>query len=88
VEDNTTTTTWWLWNATLDDRGIRVILEVKTTIANGFRVDTPVAYFAECDSGAGVTDSTATRIMIENEEFARLRAAGVIQPLSPTWAIR
>jgi hypothetical protein len=82
--DDNTTTTWWLWDATLNDRGIRVILEVRTTLLDGFRVDTPIAYFAECDSGSGVEGWIGTRIMIDNEEFARLRASGVIQPLSPT----
>jgi hypothetical protein len=87
MENNSTTTTWWLWEASLDDEGWRIILEVKTTLADDFRVDTPVAYFAECDAGSGVPEWVGTRIMIENEEFARLRAAGTIQPLSPAWDI-
>ncbi len=85
--DDSTTTTWWLWDATFDEQGYRVIIEAKTVLADGFRVDTPVAYFAECDSGSGVPDWVATLMMIENEEFARLRAAGAIRPLSEAWAV-
>jgi hypothetical protein len=88
MKDNSTTTTWWLWDADLDDQGFRIILEVKTTVADGFRVDTPVAYFAECESGAGVPEWVGIRIMIENEEFATLRATGAIKPLSPAWAFQ
>jgi hypothetical protein len=87
VDDNTTTTTWWLWDATIEDRGTRVVLEVKTTLTNGFRVDTPVGYFPESDAGSAVDGWIADRIMIDNDEFARLRAAGVIQPLSQSWAV-
>jgi RNA polymerase subunit RPABC4/transcription elongation factor Spt4 len=87
MDDNSATTTWWLWEANLDDQGIRVVIEVKTAVADGFRVDTPVAYFAECDSGSGVPEWIGTRIIIENEEFATLRAAGAIEPLAPEWAV-
>lgn len=87
MEDNTATMTWWLWEACLDEQGFRIILEVKTVLVDGFRVDTHVAYFAECESGSGVPEWVGTRIMIENEEFAKLRAAGSIRPLSPAWAV-
>lgn len=87
MNDDGTTKTWWIWNATLDAQGFHVVIEVDTVNAEGFRVDTPVAYFVECDSGSGVPDWVGTRVMIGNEEFAKLRAEGAITPLSPEWAV-
>jgi hypothetical protein len=78
------TTTWWLWNATFDDQGHRVILEVRSIMAGDLPVHTPTGYFLECDSGSGIPDWMATRAMIDNEEFARLRAEGTIRPLTTT----
>ncbi len=75
------TTTWWLWNASVEDRGKRVVLQVRTLRAGTLEVHTPVAYFAECDSGMGVSEWWANRIMLEPEEFARLMVAGDIRPL-------
>ena len=81
------TTTWWLWNAIFADQAVRVVLQVRTLVTGGVEVNTPVAYFAECECGVGVSDSIADSIMIGNEEFAKLRATGAIQPLSPAWAV-
>jgi hypothetical protein len=88
LEDNSTTTTWWMWQANIDDSGVRVIVEVKTAIVEGFRTDTPVSYFAECEIGGTDLRWLGDKILIENEQFARLRAAGAIQALSPAWAVR
>jgi hypothetical protein len=82
MEDNDTTTTWWLWEASIDDRSTRVVLEVRTLVTDHGEVNTPVGYFPESDSGSPVDEWWTSRIMIEAEEFARLRAAGVIQPLT------
>jgi hypothetical protein len=87
MEDSSTTKTWWLWDAVIGERGTRIVVEVKTTIANGFRVDTPVSYFGECENGGTDLSWLGDHVLIANDEFAQLRAAGTIQPLSPTWAV-
>jgi hypothetical protein len=87
MEHDSTTRTWWLWDAVIGERSTRVVIEVKTSIANGFRVDTPVSHFGECENGGTDLSWLGDHVLIANEEFAKLRAAGAIQPLSPTWAI-
>lgn len=88
MEDNSTTRTWWLWEANINERGcLRVIVQVQTTIANGFRVDTPTSYFGECENGGTDLSWLGDHVLIANEEFAKLRAEGKIKPLSPAWAI-
>jgi len=77
-------TTWWLWDASIEDRGTRVVLEVRTAKLGDEEIHTPVGFFAECDSGMGVDGWMAGRIMIDNEQFARLRAEGAITSLTPT----
>src|SRR5665811_1828799 len=87
MADNSTTKTWWLWDAVFSERGTRIVLEVKTTITNGFRIDTPVGYFGECETAGTDLSWIGDQILIEAEEFARLRTAGAIEPLSPAWAV-
>ena len=79
--------TWWLWDAEFDGSARhRIVVEVNTVITcDGFRVDTPVGYFSEYEGhGALATDE----MMIENEEFAKQRAAGTIRPLSPEFDLQ
>jgi hypothetical protein len=87
MEDNSTTTTWWLWEANIKGCGIRIVVQVQTTIANAFRVDTPTSCFGECETGGEDLSWLGEHILIANAEFAKLRAEGKITPLSPAWAI-
>jgi hypothetical protein len=86
MADSDVTITWWLWEAVIEDRGTRVVLEARTLETEHGTVHTPVGYFPESDSGAAVGGWWTNRIMIEAEDFARYRAQGAIKqlPTSPT----
>jgi hypothetical protein len=84
MADDDVTITWWLWEASIESRSTRVVLEVRTLVTEHATVHTPVGHFPESDSGAAVDGWWTNRIMIEAEAFARYRAEGAIKPLPTT----